>query len=265
MGHLITRSVPWQTFVENEIRHRGYMGFTRAMVKNGLRSSAFTARRLLRQTRRAEYLRCQTVEDYLVFANAEFRPEQHREEILGFLHLAREEAPRVVCEIGTRYGGTNFLLSQALPSVSLMIGIDLYVRSSAKLRHYCRPTQELIFLNGCSYAPETVEQVRQAVGGQKLDLLFIDGDHRYPGVRRDFLAYRHLVREGGLIAFHDIVPHQGKNSATTPVNPFIEVPQFWSRIKELYPSHEFVRDADQDYYGIGAVRYSAAVAVSADL
>jgi cephalosporin hydroxylase len=265
MGQFMTQTIPWQTFIQNEIRLRGCMGFTRALVKNSLHASLFTARRLLRQTRRAEYLRCRTIEEYLAFAITEFRPEQHREEILGFLRLAAEEAPRTVCEIGTRYGGTNFLLSQALPSVSLMIGIDLYVRSSAKLRHYRRPTQELLFIHGSSYVPETVEQVRKAVEARQIDLLFIDGDHRYPGVRSDFLAYRHLVREGGLIAFHDIVPHQGKSDGSIPPNPFIEVPQFWSRIKELYPSHEFVRDASQDYYGIGAIRYSAAVAVPADL
>jgi cephalosporin hydroxylase len=265
MGHSNTETIPWQTFVENEIRLRGYRGFTRALVKNSLHSTVFKARRLLCQTRRAEYLRCQTAEDYFEFAVDEFRPEQHREELLGFLHLAGEEAPETVCEIGTRYGGTNFLLSQALPSVSQMIGIDLYVRSSGKLRHYCRPTQDLIFIHGSSFAPETVEQVRRAVGVRKLDLLFIDGDHRYSGVRSDFLAYRHLVREGGLIAFHDIMPHQGKAGGSVPPNPFIEVPQFWSRIKELYPSYEFVRDANQDYYGIGAIRYSSAVAVPADL
>jgi hypothetical protein len=34
-------------------------------------------------------------------------------------------------------------------------------------------------------------------------LLFIDGDHRYEGVRRDFEMYSPLVGAGGLIAFHD--------------------------------------------------------------
>jgi hypothetical protein len=84
-------------------------------------------------------------------------------------------------------------------------------------------------------------------------------------VRSDFLAYRHFVREGGLIAFHDIVPHQGKAAVSIPPNPFIEVSEFWRRIKELYPAHEFVRDPDQDYYGIGAIRYSAATPLPADL
>ena len=34
-----------------------------------------------------------------------------------------------------------------------------------------------------------------------LDLLFIDGDHSYEGVRQDYKMYSKLVRDGGLIAF----------------------------------------------------------------
>ena len=95
--------------------------------------------------------------------------------------------------------------------------------------------------------------------------MFIDGDHRYAGVRDDFLTYRHLVREGGLVAFHDIVPYQGKSAEGGRFNPFIEVPQFWSKIKPFYPAHEFIRNPEQDYYGIGAIRYSTAVSLPEEL
>ena len=41
--------------------------------------------------------------------------------------------------------------------------------------------------------------------GGNLDMLFVDGDHRYEGVLVDWLLYNHLVSPGGLIAFHDAV------------------------------------------------------------
>ncbi|MDZ7330977.1 MAG: class I SAM-dependent methyltransferase [candidate division KSB1 bacterium] len=36
-----------------------------------------------------------------------------------------------------------------------------------------------------------------------IDLLFIDGDHRYIGVKRDILAWQKWVKMNGMVAFHD--------------------------------------------------------------
>jgi predicted O-methyltransferase YrrM len=36
-----------------------------------------------------------------------------------------------------------------------------------------------------------------------IDFLFIDGDHHYEAVRREYQLYAPLVREGGIIGFHD--------------------------------------------------------------
>jgi Methyltransferase domain len=53
--------------------------------------------------------------------------------------------------------------------------------------------------------------------------LFIDGDHRYEGVKADFENYASLVRIGGLIGFHDIVDG--------PVDEVGGVPDFWRELK----------------------------------
>lgn len=37
-----------------------------------------------------------------------------------------------------------------------------------------------------------------------IDLLFIDGDHRYAGVKRDILQWGQLVKPGGIMALHDV-------------------------------------------------------------
>jgi hypothetical protein len=50
----------------------------------------------------------------------------------------------------------------------------------------------------------TVDVVRNLLDGEKLDLLFIDGDHKYDGVKSDFELYRDFVKPGGVILFHDI-------------------------------------------------------------
>ena len=81
--------------------------------------------------------------------------------------------------------------------------------------------------------------------GRKLDFLFIDGDHRYEGVRRDFEMYGPLVRRGGIIAFHAIVPGPPENVGG--------VPRFWREIKNRYKYLEIVKDWNQGGYGIGVI------------
>jgi len=208
---------------------------------------------------------CQSLEDYFQFAGQLFRPHQIKHEILNFLEFARSEQPEQVCEIGTADGGTNFLLSQALPSTRLMIGIDLYVKNSSKLHYFSRANQQLNFINGSSSAKFTIGKVKQILAEKKLDLLFIDGDHSYDGVKQDFLNYRHLVRDGGLIIFHDIVPDYLTRYGIQTDAWVGDVPRFWSKVKSLYPHYEFVENPGQDGRGIGAIRYSAQIAVPEDL
>lgn len=50
-----------------------------------------------------------------------------------------------------------------------------------------------------------VERVKGAIPAQ-LDLLFVDGDHRYAGLKSDLENYSPLVKQGGLILVHDIIP-----------------------------------------------------------
>ena len=40
--------------------------------------------------------------------------------------------------------------------------------------------------------------------GGEIDALFIDADHAYESVERDFNIYAPLVRSGGIVGFHDI-------------------------------------------------------------
>jgi len=39
---------------------------------------------------------------------------------------------------------------------------------------------------------------------KKIDILFIDGDHSYNGVKADYQRYEPFVKDGGLILMHDI-------------------------------------------------------------
>lgn len=100
-----------------------------------------------------------------------------------------------------------------------------------------------------SHAAATLEAVRRRLE-DKLDFLFIDGDHSYEGVRRDFELYSPLVREGGFVAFHDIVP-SGPAGQGDPG----EVPVFWREVRERQDVEaEYVEDWNWGSCGIGVVR-----------
>lgn len=45
------------------------------------------------------------------------------------------------------------------------------------------------------------------VFAEKIDLLFIDGDHQYEAVLRDYQDWCPLLKAGGVMAFHDVVMH----------------------------------------------------------
>ena len=207
---------------------------------------------------REQFRRCQSFEDYFEFARDTLHggAMQEPEEIRPAIDYIKTEHPRCICEIGTATCGTNLLLSHTLESVETIVGVDLFIMNGAYLRLLRRPTQRVHLINGSSYAPRTFERVRAALGEQKIDLLFIDGDHRYDGVKRDFLLYRELVRDGGLIMFHDIVPDHQSRFGRPTTRWTGDVPRFWSELKPHYRNREFVREPDQDGLGLGVLHWS---------
>lgn len=233
----------------------------RAALLDAFDGAMFRARAGERRAARAEYLAIASPSDFLDFARTRFPGpfSQFPEEILPFLEHAAAASPRTVAEIGTQFGGTNFLLSQALPTVTTMAGIDLFVRNRARLKEFRRPGQALHLIEGSSHDAETRMRLATALGNSELDVLFIDGDHSWAGVTQDFSMYRGLVADGGLIVFHDIVPDARLRHGTTSAAFAGDVPVFWPRVKDLYDHREFVRDWDQEGCGIGVIDYDSSV------
>lgn len=61
------------------------------------------------------------------------------------------------------------------------------------------PEEDFTIIKHLSEAPEAI----QAAGQRRYDMLIIDGDHSYDGVKFDFETYSGLVRAGGYILFDD--------------------------------------------------------------
>jgi hypothetical protein len=122
-------------------------------------------------------------------------------------------------------------------------------------RGFVRRTQRLHLIRGDSHAPETLARTRDALRGEPLDFLLIDGDHTYDGVRRDFEDYGPLVRPGGLIAFHDIAqPGELRPGGATLLGG--EVPLLWRELCSRYETRELLFSPD-GFFGIGLLRVPA--------
>jgi predicted O-methyltransferase YrrM len=182
-------------------------------------------------------------------------PAQVRSEIEALLMLLKDEPPQNVLEIGTARGGTLFLLSRVATADARLASIDLpggnfgggYDRVwTPLLRALPRERQALKLLRADSHDSRTLDEARRWFEGNALDCLLVDGDHRFEGVRRDFLMYGPLVRPGGVIAIHDIVPGR--------VGRVGGVPKFWELVKKVHETRELVDDWAQGGFGIGVVQ-----------
>lgn len=185
------------------------------------------------------------------------KPNQDRGEVTMLARRVASISPRVIVEIGTRGGGTLFFWSQSSPALELLVSIDLpggihgggYPEQSIKFYQRFvsnRPHCRLELMRTDSQTTATRAALEKVLAGRPIDFLFIDGDHRYEGVKKDFALYRPLVRPGGLIAFHDIRPNiQDANT---------EVYRLWDEIKASGETiEEFVHEPYRGYFGIGVL------------
>jgi predicted O-methyltransferase YrrM len=168
-------------------------------------------------------------------------------ELAALVAMVRRLRPRAVLEIGTHRGGTLFCWAAVAAPDARLVSVDFpndrealgtTPTDRARFASFLRPGQALESLAADSQLDATRDRVVQALRGRPVDFLWIDADHRLPGVGRDWERYGPLVRPGGLIGFHDIHPNPG-----FPEN---QVDQLWTRIRGGYRHVELI---DQDHPG----------------
>jgi predicted O-methyltransferase YrrM len=180
------------------------------------------------------------------FSRSLIAPWQVRSELKQFIDIVRSLALKTVVEIGRFRGDTLLVLAHAPHADATIVSMDLTPLGrirSALLHTLAGKRHNIHLLTADSHSAETLTSVSSLA--QALDLLFIDGDHSYAGVRRDFEMYAPLVRQGGMIAFHDIARH--------PPERRCEVSRFWAELKNSYKHLEIIANQQQGWAGIGVV------------
>ena len=122
--------------------------------------------------------------------------------------LCRLIQPKNVFEIGCHHGASSICIASALKNngTGQLYSIDINADSIAVAKKNVEKSgllSQVTFLHGKSASPEVTSSLPKA------SLIFIDGDHTYDGVRNDFLVYRGLLKDSGIMVFHDSVKYLG--------------------------------------------------------
>jgi predicted O-methyltransferase YrrM len=180
------------------------------------------------------------------------KPLQVKSEIAELCRIVQESNPKKIVEIGSASGGTMFLFAH-VASPEKIISVDLPAGSfgggypfwKIPLFKSLGKKNVVRLIRADSHKEETLAKIKGLLKDQKVDFLFIDGDHTYHGVKQDFQMYSPLVRKGGIVAFHDIAKHEPTSSC--------EVNKFWSEIKLSFKHLEIIEKQDQIWAGIGVL------------
>jgi predicted O-methyltransferase YrrM len=110
-------------------------------------------------------------------------------------------------EIGIFDRGNLSYVASLLADDAVLIGIDVQddKERDAILRASLKPGQTYHPVIFSSRSPDAVNAVRAVLGDNKLDAMFIDGDHTAYGTMCDYALYEDLIADDGLILFHDSV------------------------------------------------------------
>lgn len=209
------------------------------------------ARRRLREFHQGRHTLPELVEAALDLGTAglyEVKASQIRSEIAALAGRVAQLRPQVIVEIGVYKGGTGFLWSQLADDLVVLCDLrPLWLERNLFAQFPRQSGPALRVLTGDSHDPRFRAQLVTTLAGRPIDFLFLDGDHSLAGIRQDFADYAPLVRAGGLIACHDIVPQQ-------PF-PTTQVHLFWQEILAAgnYRTTEYVEDWGQTGYGIGVI------------
>lgn len=152
-----------------------------------------------------------------------------------YLRCFEFEHPNIV-EIGSAHGASSTIFAEAIKELGgQLICIDSYPEDYEGQEKFGEYAHQEFLKNMKQYelmmslvtlpSSDALEIVKKSM--THIDVLFIDGDHSYEGVRVDCENYIPLVSTGGYVGFHDYnnVAYSGVKKAADTA---------WSRWNKVY-------------------------------
>jgi cephalosporin hydroxylase len=159
---------------------------------------------------------------------------QYPNQFSKYLLLLQQQKISSYIEIGCRWGGTFVLTTEYLKMFNKMdtsVAVDIIDSPVIKYCLMNEETSSFIKMNSQS------EEFKNYMKNNKFDLIFIDGDHTYQGVKND---YEISKESGKIFVFHDIINDMCPG-----------VVQFWIELKanesHIYNFFEFTEQYEDVY------------------
>ncbi len=171
--------------------------------------------------------------------------QQDMSELAQMLEVVRGSTS--LLEVGSRFGGTLRRMAEVLAPKSFVVSVDFPAGDTELCPH--KPKEELakvahdiraqgnrcVLVDADSQATETVKRVAQY---GPFDFTFIDADHSYAGVKKDWENYGPMSK---VVGFHDIA---GIDAGCV---------RFWNELKKNHKHIEFVNEERIPKLGIGII------------
>jgi len=163
-----------------------------------------------------------------VIRRCEELPDYNITPLAGLLfYIPQLENVKTILEIGTGWCLSTIAFASALDITDgRMLSIDTHNRSNI-LRNYPDLTPRITQVVADSHNIEQCSNIISVNGFKTFDLIFIDGDHTYEGVKKDFESFVPFLNPDGIVLMHDIAltdPDKGVDS--------IDVDKFWDELDE---------------------------------
>ena len=177
---------------------------------------------------------------------------QERDEITKLAEFVYNLQPKVVVEIGTKFGGTFKIWNEVTQGKKISVDLVEGIHGGISREDYDSRNQSFksiygdscTFIEGNSHDQSTYDALVKELDGNLIDFLFIDGDHTYEGVKQDYEMYSNLVNEGGWIAFHDI------NDTERHRLRDVYVGKLWNELE----GEKIEFNVNADWAGIGVIK-----------
>lgn len=155
-------------------------------------------------------------------------------ELRDAMRVVQEVKPRVIVELGCDRGGTLYAWRQLCDRV---YGITWEQNADSEGAECVTHGAEVRFAD--THDPASLQWLKDQLNGDPVDVLIVDGDHHKDGIIADLKDYGPLVRPGGLIMLHDVVPE---------MYPEVHVWKVWPALRDKYRTSQI-----GTYFGWGII------------
>lgn len=134
---------------------------------------------------------------------------QFPQDLVALQEVIWASKPDSIIETGVAHGGSLLFYASLIKAMGLespVVGIDVDIREHNRElldRHPLRSGIELI--EGSSTAPQTLDQVRKALGSATNPVVVLDSNHEYSHVLQELELYSTFVKKGSYLVVLDTI------------------------------------------------------------